>query len=372
MRKIVFVTNFLPHYQIAFFNRLVEIDRSIDLTIIADISSCSSLNDFNKLKCSFNVIDSPIKNIKGLFFRRTIIKEIKNINPDNLIFYGNPRDFSLIVFMIYYWITGRKFYVHGMFHRIGGQTLFSKLYYRFIGLIASKCLTYSRKGAEVLLGLGVNPSKVKVVGTAIDEKKSIYYASKITNEKLIEFKKINGLLNKKIVLQVVRLSKIKKPDMILSVAEEIKKMRSDVVFVLIGGGEMYDEMRSQLKILDLESIVLMLGPIYDDEVLSYWFKSAKVFVMPTCIGLSAHHAFSYSLPIVTDDDLLEQASEFDILSNGLNSLLYQTGNIKSFKEKILDIIDDDVLQRFLSKNALYSVAKINSLDSKCENYLKLL
>lgn len=372
MKNIVVVTNFLPHYQIDFFNRLVSISNDINLTVFADVSSDSALNNFNDFKCNFNVIDSPVKYFKGLMFRASLRKQINNIDPDALVFYGNPREVYLTALMFFYRMTGRSFYVHGMFHRIGGQTLFSKLYYRFIGLIASKCFTYSRKGAEVLLGLGVRHSKVEIVGTAIDEKKSMHYASKITNEKLIDFKKANGVLNKKIVLQVVRLSKIKKPDMILSVAEEIKKSRSDIIFVLIGGGEMYDEMRSKVKELGLESIVLMLGPIYDEEVLSYWFRSAKVFVMPTCIGLSAHHAFSYSLPIVTDDDLLEQASEFDILTDGLNSLIYESGNIGSFREKILKIVDDDGLQVFLSKNALHTVSHTYSLDSKCKKYLNFL
>jgi len=372
MRKVVVVTNVLAHYQIDFFNKLVEIDNNIDLTVFADIYSDSALNNYKENICKFNVINSPMKKTKGLIFRSSLNKKINSINPVSLIFYGNPREFSLSILMAYYWLIGRKFYVHGMFHRIGGQTLFSKIYYRFIGLVADKCFTYSRKGAEVLLGLGVDYHKVKIVGTAIDEKKSMHYTNKITNEKLINFKKNNGILNKKIVLQVVRLSKIKKPDMILIVAEEIKKSRSDIVFVLIGGGEMYDEMMSKVKQLGLENIVLMLGPIYDEEVLSYWFKSAKVFVMPTCIGLSAHHAFSYSLPIVTDDDLLEQASEFDMLSNGLNSLIYEAGNVDSFKAKILAIIDDDILQVFLSRNALHTVTEVNSLDSKCRKYLSLL
>lgn len=375
MKKVVFVTNLLPHYQIDFFNRLVDISHDIELTVFANISENSDLNNANDIFCNFNVVNFSLKNFKGVVFRNNLNglrRKIDDIDPDYLIFYGNPREISLTALMFFYWMTGRVFYVHGMFHRIGGQNLLSKLYYRFVGMIASKCLVYSRKGAEVLLGLGVKHNKIKIIGTALDEEKHISYANNINNESLIKFKKDNSLLNKKVVLQVVRLSKIKKPELILSVAKKLSKVRSDIVFVLVGGGELYSQIKDDIKKHELDGIVLLLGSIYDNDQLSYWFKSANVFVVPTCIGLSAHHAFSYSLPIVTDDNLLEQASEFDILSDGLNSLLYESGNVESFKNKILEILDDEDLQLFLSKNALYTVSRTHSLDVKCNNYLSVL
>lgn len=372
MKKLVVVTNLLAHYQIDFFNRFSELYNDIELTVFADIECNAVLNNYDKDKCHFNVINSSMRNVKGIVFRKSIKEKINKINPDFLVFYGNPREFSLILLMLFYRITGRKFNVHGMFHRIGGQTLASKIYYKLMGFIADKCFTYSRKGAEVLLGLGVNNKKVKVIGTAIDENKSIYYSGLISDQALEDFKFNNNVSNKKIVLQVVRLSKIKKPDFILDIAGKLIPYRSDIVFVLIGGGDMYDEIKDKIESLGLNNIVLLLGPIYDEKVLSYWFRAAKVFVMPTCIGLSAHHAFSYSLPVITDDNLLEQASEFDVLSNGLNSIIYKSGNIDSFEESILKVIDDEDLQCFLSRNALHTVKYVNSLDSKCENYFNAL
>lgn len=372
MKKLVVVTNLLPHYQIDFFNKLIELDNELDLTVFADTECNSSLNNYKEEICNFTVINSSMKNIKGVIFRKSLRKKIDCIDPDTIVFYGNPREFSLSALMIYYWLAGRKFNVHGMFHRIGGQNLLSKSYYRFIGLTASKCFTYSTKGAEVLLNLGIENKKIKKIGTAIDEKKSIYHKNQISEEKLNKFKKENGLLNKKVILQVVRLSQIKKPDLLLKVAIRLQQSHPDIIFVIIGGGELYDSMKEEIRKSGLVDTVLLLGPIYDDELLSYWFSSATVFVMPTCIGLSAHHAFSYSLPVITDNNLLEQASEFDILSHGLNSLLYETGNIESFEEKILAVLNDNVLQKFLSKNALHTVKYVYSLENKCQNYLNAL
>lgn len=369
MKKLVVVTNLLPHYQIDFFNRLVEVDRSIELTVFADIYCDSMLNNYDEKNCNFDVIHSSVRNLAGFIFRKTIRKKINEIDPDFLIFYGNPREISLSLLMLYFRLTRRCFYVHGMFHRVGGQTIFSRIYYRFVGLVSNKCFTYSKKGADVLINLGVDYNKIKIIGTAIDEKKSFDFSSRITDEKLIDFKIYNNILDKKVVLQVVRLSKIKKPDVVIDIAQRLSALRSDFVFVLIGGGEMYEEIKEKIRSLELNDFIFLLGPIYDETVLSYWFKSSRMFFMPTCIGLSAHHAFSYSLPIITDDSLLDQASEFDIIAHGLNSITYKAGDLNSLESSILSVLDNDSLHCFLSKNALYTVKNISSLDNKCRNYI---
>lgn len=369
MPNLVVVTNLLPHYQIDFFNRLVELEPGLNLTVIADIECDTQLNNYADIHCNFNVVHSEMKSFRGLIFRGPLKKKIDSLNSDFLVFYGNPREVSLSILMLVYKLLGKKFYVHGMFHRIGGQTIISRTFYRFVGILADKCFVYSRKGAEVLLGLGVDYKKLRVIGTAINEQRSIQLSGSITETDVLNFKKEKNLENKKVVLQVVRLSKIKKPGLIIDVAVRLKKVRKDIVFVLIGGGELFDDLQARVKANDLEDTVRLLGAIYDDRLLAYWFKSSSVFVIPTCIGLSAHHAFSYGLPIVTDDDLLNQASEFDILVDGLNSIIYKSGDIGSFERSILSVIDDEDLRSLLSKNALHTVKYVNSLDAKCNRYL---
>lgn len=372
MQKIVIITNLIPHYQIDFFNKLIDLDKNLELTVFADLTSKSPLNSYDKRKCNFKVINSPMKNIKGFILRTSLRKKIKKINPDYVVFYANPRELYLTLLMTYFKVSGREFYVHGMFHRIGGQTSFSNLYYKYMGFISSKCFTYSRRGASVLSDLGIKESKIKIIGTAINEEITINYSKKITDKELYDFKRENNILNKKVILQVVRLSEIKKPDIIIDVAKKMLSYRSDLKFVLIGDGEMYESIRAKVQSLKLNNSILLLGSIYDENVLSYWFKSADVFVMPTCIGLSAHHAFSYSLPIVTDDSLKNQASEFEILSEGLNSVLYKSGDIKSLEDSIIKVIDDDKFRDYLSMNALKTVTEVYSLKNKCLNYINSL
>lgn len=372
MAKLVVVTNYIPLYGIEFFNRLCELNHELDLTVIADISTKRPLNQYDKCLCNFKVINSPLLEKKGLIFRKKIYSLIKKESPDYLVFYGNPREFSLTLLMVLLRLTGRKFFVHGMFHRIGAEKFSTKIYYRMVGLLAYKLFSYSRKGAEVLRGLGVDQSKVKIIGTAINEKLIFKVKEAVTEKEIFDFKAQNNLLEKKIVLQVVRLSKIKKPGYLINAAKKILQNRRDILFILIGGGELFEEIQNEVARSSLGENVRMLGPIYDEATLAYWFKSADIFVMPTCIGLSAHHAFSYGLPIITDDDLVNQASEFDILYDGLNCKLYQHGSSDSLANEILDLIDDDARLKFLSNNACETLRNIHTLDKKCLNYLHAL
>lgn len=372
MKHIVVVTNLLPHYQIEFFNRLVEFDSDIKLTVFAETTIKSNLNHVDSKKCNFNIINIPSKKIAGMIFRKSIKKKIEQIKPDYLVFYGNPREISLSLLMLYYKLTGKKFFVHGMFHRIGGETKFSLAYYHFVNLVADKILTYSNKGANVLISIGISFNKIRIIGTAINEKRPFYFSSKINQNDLSIFKEQRGLLEKKVVLQVVRLNKPKNPHLLIEVAKRLKDTRPDIIFVLIGDGDLYSYIKNEISSNNLENTVLQLGAIYDEEILSYWYSAADLFVIPTCIGLSAHHAFAYSLPIITDDNLSTQASEFDILSPGLNSLTYKHGNIEDLQAKILKVLDDDSLREHLSSNALATVNNTHTIDSKCLKYLSAI
>jgi glycosyltransferase involved in cell wall biosynthesis len=103
-----------------------------------------------------------------------------------------------------------------------------------------------------------------------------------------------------------------------------------------------------------------------------WYGCANVFVIPTCIGLSAHHALAYGVPIVTDNSLDNQASESVTLSNGLNSVLYEEGSVQSMADSIEAILGDEQRAALLSKNARLTVSSVHSLARKVDGFLNSL
>jgi glycosyltransferase involved in cell wall biosynthesis len=370
--KILLIQSLAPKYDLEFYERICQLHGTLELVVCADLRTRHALNQIDSSRAyPFTLVDLPNVERLGMAFRPGLLRLIRQQRPDVVIFSGTPRDVSQAFGLLWCRIVGVPAAAWGMFHRIGGPRLISNLYFRHAGRTAVKCMTYSRVGASNLVGLGVPKAKIGIVGTAIDERVPLREREARSVEELAVFKASQGLAGKKIVLQVVRLSAIKKPDILVHAAEILLEKRQDVVFVLIGDGDLRPKIEALLQQRGLAEHFRLVGSIYDEALLSRWFLNAEAFVVPTCIGLSAHHAMSYGLPVITDDSLDGQASEFAIVADGLNALLYREGDHASLAKCIDRIISDTDYRNLLSAGATATVRNIHTLDRKCRAFVSL-
>jgi len=363
-KKILVIFPLLPKYDVDFFEQFVSMF-DFEIFVVADIENKNDLT-LSQYNNSFTAIHSDIKKLGPFEYTIGLSKIISTVNPDLIIYSASPRDLGQMFSIIKNKILGKKIAVWSMFHRIGGPRIYSSIYYMFLGFIANRNLTYSKTGKYYQIARGVNPQKIDIIGTAIDEKKVFNVISK-NDVSTDELKLKYNLNNKFILLQVLRLTSIKKPHFLIDMMQVLTKKEPNAVLVLIGGGAMEQEIKNYVVTLKLEENVLFLGPIYDDSVLNTWFRLSHLFVIPTCIGLSAHHACCYGLPIITDNSLENQASEFDILQDRLNCLLYDTGSLESFVEKIIELKTNKELYKRISQNAIITVKEIYTLEAKALN-----
>ena len=370
--KIVIIQPLLPKYLITFLNRLVESSPHDEWVVFADIETKNSLNQYSASAAKFCVVNLRQVEIRGLTFRPGIFSAIRAVQPDVVVFNANPRDLSQLAMMVVMRLVGRRFYAWGMFHRIGGTRAVSRAYYRLSSWLANGAWTYSRTGARTLVELGVPKSKIRVIGTAIDENVPFSHRSQVGAEALSALRDKYELQDKKVILQVVRLSRIKKPQMLVEAAGILLSSRDDVVFVVIGDGEMRADLEELVANKGIGNAFRFLGAVYDEGVLAKWYVAASVFVVPTCIGLSAHHAMCYGLPVVTDNSLDEQASEFDILAEGLNSLLYDEGDAESLARVLARMLDDEELRTFLGNAAEKTIVNMHNVGNKVRRLLASL
>jgi len=367
-KRILIVSPLIPKYNVEFFENLLDMS-SYDLYIAANIENKNdlTLQDYNMYK--FNAIHTNIKQIGPFQITLKLSKIISKVNPDIIIYSASPRDLGQMFSIIRSRILGYKVVVWSMFHRIGGPRLYSSIYYWFLGKIAHRNMTYSRIGKLYQIARSVKGSKVDVIGTAIDERKIFENKNTLINSEVESLLRKYNLDNKFVLLQVVRLTEIKKPFFLIDMMKLLVKEDKNVVLILIGGGILEDRVKKYVKSNGLTEFVIFLGPIYDEKVLNQWFTLSQVFVIPTCIGLSAHHACAYGLPIITDNSLINQASEFDILSDRLNCLLYEENSLHSFVEKILELKENEQLYKRLSSNALTTVSEVHSISKKVANFI---
>jgi glycosyltransferase involved in cell wall biosynthesis len=370
--RILFIQPLLPTYSIDFFNEMLAQSPELELTVAANLKSKSPLNQLSQGDVAFNTLHLEFTKLGPFQWICGLWKAINAKEFDIVVFSGNPRDLSQLLAMFIMKAHRRKVYVWGMFHKIGRQRWHTRSYYKLVAKVADKLLTYSRTGARNLASLGVPEEKISIIGTAIDQRRTRDCASQVSETDIKDFLKEQGLTGKKIVLQVVRLSAIKKPGFLLEAAKEILKERNDIVFVLIGDGEMRSELESKVIDYDISHAVRFMGAIYNEAQLAKWFLASSVFVMSTCIGLSAHHALSYGLPVITDDSLEDQASEFDVLAHGINSLIYRKNDIDDFKNKLIYLVQEKNVLLQMSQNAFFTISQVYSIENKAENMVRSL
>lgn len=99
-----------------------------------------------------------------------------------------------------------------------------------------------------------------------------------SNEKRDEIRRKLGVENYFVVGNVARMSFQKNHDFLISIFYEIAKIRDDAFLLLVGDGELRQEVRDKIKLLQLENRVLDLG-VRDDvpELLNAF----DVFLLPT-------------------------------------------------------------------------------------------
>jgi len=367
--RVLFIQPLLPSYSIDFFNEMKSQAPELELTVAADLKSKSALNQLDQRELQFKAVNLEFSRVGPFQWIKGLRALVDSPDFDIVVFNGNPRDLSQLLAMAFLRMRRRTFFVWGMFHKIGRQKWHTRFYYQLVAKLANKLLTYSRTGARNLASLGVPERKISVIGTAIDQRRVRKHAELVSERDKARFLEEQGLVGKKIVLQVVRLSAIKKPGFLIDAAREILRDRDDVVFVLIGDGEMREELEAKVKSYGLSDGVRFMGAIYDEAVLARWYLTSTVFVMPTCIGLSAHHSMAYGLPVVTDDSVESQASEFDIVYHMLNGIVYKNSSLTSLAKSLEKVVDDSALQRSLSKGALVTVTNNSSIERKANNFL---
>ena len=115
----------------------------------------------------------------------------------------------------------------------------------------------------------------------------------------------------------------------------------------------------------------MLGPVYDQDKLAALYNAADITVVPTCIGLTAHQSLSFNVPVITDDSIIHQASEFEILTDGYNARIYKEGNINELAAIIEDLSNDPLLLEALKKNCRASLSKY-SMENKVANFIRAI
>ncbi len=158
----------------------------------------------------------------------------------------------------------------------------------------------------------------------------------------------------KIVLFFGRLNITKRPDNFVRIAKLIlKKIRQqkkdNLTFVICGPDEGLQQKVKQL--IGNEKKILLLPPIRNRHEVAKMYQSAELYVLPSYregLPLTIFEAMASGLPIVASP---VNGVPFEIKDKE-NGFLIPYNNLQKYKDKILQLLDDDELRQKISKNNL--------------------
>ena len=154
--------------------------------------------------------------------------------------------------------------------------------------------------------------------------------------------------NQRIVLSIGRYTKQKGFDLLINVAERLKKTFPDWKFLIVGNGEDKDKLTNLIKQKDLDEYVILKEP--EKNILDL-YKSASIYCMTSRwegIGLVLMESQACSLPAVSFDCPEGPAV---IITNGENGFLCPAEDTGFMAEKLSALMKNESLRKNMGEHA---------------------
>lgn len=205
--------------------------------------------------------------------------------------------------------------------------------------------------AERLERLGYSAERIVYVPNGVDRRR-FGYADDISVETL---RCRLGLEGQKVVVYVGSLSLVNHAvELLLKAFALVQRSNPEAILLLVGGGEDYENLQHQAKILGLERKVRFVGRVSPEEVPNF-YRLADLSVDPVRGNLAELARFPLKLveslavgtPVITSDF----GDRRLVLANG-GGLLVSPGNPVSLAEAISVVLSDPTLRSRLSAEAL--------------------
>ncbi|MEY3501481.1 MAG: N-acetylgalactosamine-N, N-diacetylbacillosaminyl-diphospho-undecaprenol [Bacteroidota bacterium] len=279
-KKILIFHPALAPYRVDFFN---EINTAFDSSFYFNLLNVKD-QKFNQEelieKCNFNL--NYLSNgfeFFGRSFRFGIIKILRKEKPD-IVLCSEYGQVTIVVFL--YKILFRKQF---SFYTISDDSIENSksrqgLRSLLRNLISKNCDGVIFPSKEVCNWYRSNVSKTtKTLELPIIHNDKVFRSElleslDIANENIINF----NLEGKKVILFVGRLVEVKNLAFLVKVVAQIKT--TDWVLVIVGDGELMNDLKEQAKKLNIFNNVLFVGRKEGKELVS-WYTLSQIFVLPS-------------------------------------------------------------------------------------------
>lgn len=327
--RVCFILNIAPLYRRAIFN-ILDHNNDIDFFFMSgnisyDIDALMDLRELSGYK-------GTLKNIyksKKLIWQRGVFKALWR-GYDAFILTGNPGIRSNWIFMLLARLMGKKVYLwsHGMYgNEKMIQLMINKTYMR----LSSGLFLYGNYAINLLLKEGFKSNKMTVVYNSLD-----YYNQKKERRKYVNAGFMRNYFGNDfpVIAFVGRLTKQKSLNTLVDAVGILKASDCDVNIIFVGSGECEAELKQRVIEACIDDRVWFYGECYDEQMIATVFQNSSLCVSPGNVGLTAIHALSYGIPVITHNRFKQQMPEAESVKRGVNGDFFKYGDPVDLAESI--------------------------------------
>ncbi len=314
MQKVLIIQGEITEYRVPIFNELAKF---VDLTVLYSEKELPNNIEFKTLKI-------PTKKVFGrIIFHKGKLKKICN-NYDVVIsmfnlnyFHNNQLAFGRRKYKLIYWGIGVSASLNKRYDEKKGFDFIRK----YLIKKADAALFYSSYPVEKYSKMGVKKEKLFVAHNTL-------YIDEDLNDD-------NPSISRDSILFLGTLYRQKRIDILFEQYNEAYLEEKNIpLLYVIGGGEMFNDLKLYIEENGLESKITMVGPVYSQEELSKYFsKSLGCFSIDQA-GLSVLQSMGRGVPFITFKNAITGGEIFNI-KHEVNGLLLD--GVSEIKSVILDM-----------------------------------
>ena len=333
MKKKVFViTNIYPHYRKSIYEKLLNADE-FNVTFFLSKTSIDNIKtiEFDKIYDEEKKI--KLKEVKNIFFTKRLIWQLKVIRlvfnrVDAVIFLSEVTCLTTWITSIIFKTLGVKiiFWGHGIYGKENSLLRSIRiLFYK----IPHYNLVYEKRSKKLLVEFGIKEQKIKVIYNSIN------YFQQLEIFKRLEKNKPKNIFqnNYPTLLFIGRLTAQKRVHELIEVVKKLNK-KDDVNLLIIGDGDLKEELKKKAKDLINNGKCIFYGKAYNEEDIAPLIYNSDLTVSPGNIGLTAIHSLSYGTPICSHSNLNKQMPEVEVIEEGMNGFLFKESDLDSQEKEI--------------------------------------
>lgn len=263
-------------------------------------------------------------------------------------------------------------YVHmeEWYNRNGGYCRDSSVFESVIDLT----LTCNQNSQKILANyFGRNNSELDTVYIGVDEN---HFDSKDYNVDLIKEKyKISN--HKKIISYVARIDYQKRPYLLLEIIKELKKVRRDCLFIVIGDGPLLEDIKAKSEQYNISDMMMFLGAKKD--VREYYAISDLTLncSIKEGLALTTYESLSMGVPVISSnvggqaeiiDDKVGKIIPCIQKETDIHNINYSHTEVNSYVNAIINILNSKEDYKSRTRNRILDGFTIKHMIKSMEEH----